>query len=135
MSEVAALQARLRESPEDWQSWLVYADWLLDQGDIRGSLVQLERRRQDRALAVSQRRLAREEIAHIEGEHHPQWRSRWPSAAQVHLQWRSGFVHAMRLPGPGAIDLLEGMLLDPESWALVELELVRFPAEELPALL
>jgi uncharacterized protein (TIGR02996 family) len=43
-----ALVASLRADLEDWQRWLVYADWLTDRADPRGELITLEHR-----LAVS----------------------------------------------------------------------------------
>jgi uncharacterized protein (TIGR02996 family) len=38
------LEAHLRAHPTDWERWLVYADWLTDQGDIRGQLIGWEHR-------------------------------------------------------------------------------------------
>jgi uncharacterized protein (TIGR02996 family) len=35
------LEARLREAPEDEGAWLVYADWLLERGDVRGEVIRL----------------------------------------------------------------------------------------------
>lgn len=42
--EGSALEARLRCQPDDWDSWLVYADLLMERGDPRGQLVVLEHR-------------------------------------------------------------------------------------------
>lgn len=41
--------AALRESPRDYDLWLVFADWLDDQGDLRGELIRcfVERMRID----------------------------------------------------------------------------------------
>lgn len=54
---IAQLEARLRASPDDAESWRVYADHLLDQGDRRGELITLttllQSRRHDGALAQS----------------------------------------------------------------------------------
>lgn len=36
-----ALESRLREAPEDEETWAVYADLLLSQGDVRGELIAL----------------------------------------------------------------------------------------------
>ncbi len=58
---IAAIEARLRRDPDDAESWRVYADHLLDQGDRRGELITLttllQSRRHDGALAQSIRAL------------------------------------------------------------------------------
>lgn len=41
----ADLEQTLRENPDDADTWLVYGDWLLERGDARGALIQLEQRR------------------------------------------------------------------------------------------
>ena len=40
---MAPLEEHLRNHPEDWTSWLVYGDWLLEQGDARGELIAAQR--------------------------------------------------------------------------------------------
>jgi uncharacterized protein (TIGR02996 family) len=40
-SPLEALEAHLRAHPSDSHGWLVYADWLLEQGDERGALIRL----------------------------------------------------------------------------------------------
>jgi uncharacterized protein (TIGR02996 family) len=44
MSSAEELLARLRAHPDDQEAWLVYADWLAEQGDGRGELIALEHR-------------------------------------------------------------------------------------------
>ena len=44
----------LRGLPDDWDSWLVYADLLLDRGDLRGEMLVLER---TAALAAAESRV------------------------------------------------------------------------------
>lgn len=41
MAEIEVLEASLKVNPGDRSLWLVYADLLLDRGDIRGRLVKL----------------------------------------------------------------------------------------------
>lgn len=43
--DAADLEQALREHPDDLATWLVYGDWLLERGDARGALIQLEQRR------------------------------------------------------------------------------------------
>ena len=37
-----SIRQQLRINPHDWPSWLVFADWAIEQADVRGALVTLE---------------------------------------------------------------------------------------------
>jgi uncharacterized protein (TIGR02996 family) len=51
----ALIEDKLRREPEDWQSWLVYADWLADRGDVRGEAIAIAHRLQTAVLDDAER--------------------------------------------------------------------------------
>ena len=93
-----ALEAKLRADPNDWPSWLVFADWLLDQGDARGELITLEYELDTKLLPTRKRHEYVKRIAAIDREHRSAWLDGLalpPGAAPV---WRNGFVVGMWSP-------------------------------------
>jgi uncharacterized protein (TIGR02996 family) len=48
---IAELEAQLRADPDDHETWLVYKDWLLAQGDPRGELIGREKPERTRGIA------------------------------------------------------------------------------------
>jgi uncharacterized protein (TIGR02996 family) len=133
-SSLAQLETHLRETPEDWQSWLVYADWLLDQGDERGRLIQLEHRL---ALSPGDARLQREiDKLQKAGSWQP---ARALRSGGGSLLLRHGFVCGLSLYGEGAATKLRRLLAGPNMQFLTSLELadlsgrgVAFLSEVLP---
>lgn len=91
------LEDAILAEPDAWDAWLVYGDWLTEQGDARGELIRLEHRlhtqpmRPDvRAPLVeeAQRRRAAYEEAFFEGK---------GRVSGLRLHWRAGFVLAAEL--------------------------------------
>lgn len=68
MDEGEALEAKLRDDLDDWPTWLVYGDWLLEQGDPRGELIQLAHRRITRRAPEEEMRDA---LVELEKAHRP----------------------------------------------------------------
>ena len=98
MAEVArALEAAVRQRPKDWDAWRVYGDWLAEQGDVRGELVQLEHRLTARGLTADERRALRARIAALKREHQGEWLAGWTPPAHAALDWRHGFVVGVQL--------------------------------------
>jgi uncharacterized protein (TIGR02996 family) len=62
MSAISELEAHLRHHPDDRNSWLVYADWLTEEGDARGQLVMLEHRLETGALSPEERQGLTEQV-------------------------------------------------------------------------
>jgi uncharacterized protein (TIGR02996 family) len=117
MDSPRALEERLRRHPEDAESWLVYADWLSEQGDARGELIGLEHRR-----------MTSETTAFLE-QHRDEW-SIAEAPPQAELTWRSGFVvSAAFLCSDETIDRLPALLAHPSARLLGELRL-RFPSHD-----
>lgn len=86
------LEARLLENLDDDAAWLVYGDWLLEHDDVRGTLVQLERR----LPASRDRRALEAEIAALVAKHQARWRETLPPEIDV-VGWRHGFVTAIAI--------------------------------------
>ncbi|MFI0449451.1 TIGR02996 domain-containing protein [Actinomadura sp. 6N118] len=123
--EIAALEQRLRDRPGDLASWLVYGDWLSEQGDARGALIRLEQRRA--RAGASQRDALEREFAALVKEHQDTWDAALPPGAtvverrygfatKVAVEWSDGapvvieqalrgpFVTALRITAPGQED-------------------------------
>jgi uncharacterized protein (TIGR02996 family) len=117
---IESVEAELRSSPTDQDTWKVYADWLLAQGDRRGELIVLE------ALAASQgsARL-HEEIATLTAAHEAEWQPA-PLSLPVQYESRHGFVRAATLSQierPSDLRALAQLLADPQARLLTDLQL------------
>ncbi|MBL8912969.1 MAG: hypothetical protein JNM17_19905 [Archangium sp.] len=103
---VTAIEAGLREKPDDWPAWQVYADHLTTEGDVRGELIRLEHERAIRSADQSagavaavrdnarSRRLHNETRA-LTKQHEEQWREGLDHAVVV--SWLHGFVSSVQL--------------------------------------
>jgi len=93
----ADLEAAIRAAPDDLDAYLVYGDWLLAHGDLRGELVALQHRMQtqpDRELARRADQLVSGFLASWLGD------IAGRALHRVKLSWRTGFVIAARIDGP-----------------------------------
>jgi len=116
------LTATLLADPTSVEARLVYADWLQAQGDPRGELIALELRLaeagQDPAVVERAQELSRSiEARLLEG---------WPPES-VTLEWRLGFVRAVRSrgrPWSGLAEKLGPLLEDAALLLLEEVDLV-----------
>ncbi|KIG17963.1 WGR domain protein [Enhygromyxa salina] len=105
-----ALAASVRQDLDDWDRWLVYADWLSEQGDARGRLISLEHQR-SRVFEASEIRAIQSEINDLVNVHQGSWQvGELPEGCE--LEWRHGFV-------VGATFILHDTSLDPLC-ALIE---------------
>lgn len=83
-------------SDADWPTWLVYGDWLLSQGDVRGELIRLEH---EHALAPrdnQRKRRLHNELRALTKTHEASWRAGLPEHLTV--AWKHGFVTSVWLP-------------------------------------
>lgn len=97
-----ALDAFAREHPDDRHAWLVYADWLSEQGDPRAGLVRLQ----------SAQRIDREAEAAYIDLHWDRWFGVDPDRLQA--SWKNGFVDALRqYPRMGERDASPALLEAP----------------------
>ncbi|MFO0552024.1 MAG: TIGR02996 domain-containing protein [Polyangiaceae bacterium] len=96
-----ALEAALAKNLDDVDAWQIYADWLTEQGDIRGELVAAQlwvaRRPHDGRLAAIESKLLRTYAKPLLG---PLYKNRAMRAGEGMRQtytWRNGFFRAARL--------------------------------------
>jgi uncharacterized protein (TIGR02996 family) len=85
------LIARIAAEPDELEHYLVYADWLLEQGDPRGELIRVTGGLEH--LPVNIDLDAR--LAELWEQH--ELRFRRPCWANLDLQWRWGFVESLRV--------------------------------------
>ncbi len=115
-----SLEARLRAHPDDPEAWMVYGDWLQEQGDRRGELIMLEARAAERADVR-----VREAIAALVASSQASW-SPAPLPLQVDYTWRRGFAWSATVSGISRhqhIRAIGQLLEDPQARLLVSLRL------------
>lgn len=117
-----ALEARLREDPQDGASWSVYGDWLQEQGDPRGMIVRLEQ--QVARTGEQDRQALTARIQELRSELKPPFSLRLPK--QARLTWSGGFVVGLVLPLDDTTKpLLERILASRDARLLRSLTLSR----------
>jgi uncharacterized protein (TIGR02996 family) len=131
--EAAELIAAIVAEPEQEAPWLVYADWLLDHGDIRGELIRLT------DLAASGDQDARRRIQLIELDEERLLSERL-LARTKHWQfgWQRGFIRSAELlrdiGQPFDAEVLAALCADPHAALIAKLDLdffehaIRFPS-------
>jgi uncharacterized protein (TIGR02996 family) len=91
-SDLEALEAFLRVNPEDREAWLVYADLLIEEGDVRGELVALYQQLAAGRLSAPDARARLQRVQALETSCRSKWLSELEPPAGASLQWRFGFV-------------------------------------------
>lgn len=126
METMQPLEEQLRDAaPNDWAPWLVFGDWLLERGDARGELIQLEHRL---ATNPSARDL-QAAIAALTKEHKTGWTKGIPKGVDV-TEWRHGFAIAARVSwSKDAPSLVDRLLASPAARLLGTLQ-IRPPERE-----
>jgi uncharacterized protein (TIGR02996 family) len=106
---------------EDWPSWLVFADYLLEQGDVRGTLIQLEHQL---SQPVSERQQIKAQRDALLEKHQRRWLEGWVPPRRTQLRWRHGFVIGVRFrPGARWLQALESLVAHPAGQLLHQLDL------------
>jgi uncharacterized protein (TIGR02996 family) len=124
--ELDGLRRDLHARPDSWEGWLVLADWLTDQGDVRGDLTRLEHRLATKPLSEEERARLGKEIAELVAKHRSQWLDGWSCPEATELQWRHGFVWGVRFRDrAGSIEALKALVAHPSGYLLSELSLER----------
>jgi uncharacterized protein (TIGR02996 family) len=85
------LIARIAAEPDEVAHYLVYADWLLEQGDPRGELIRVMEALERLPVNLDL------ELRRVELWEQHELRFRRPAWAQLDLRWRWGFVESLRL--------------------------------------
>ncbi|MFO0622271.1 MAG: hypothetical protein U0745_12820 [Polyangia bacterium] len=116
-----AIEQRLRDRPSDEATWDSYAAWLTQTGDVRGTLIQLERSRQQTPNGTAQRRELDEQIQQLTSNT-ASWTPKVPTGTI--LGWQHGFVVDITLTlDASTADTLRQILRDPQSRLLHSLRL------------
>ncbi|BDM74124.1 hypothetical protein HEK616_76110 (plasmid) [Streptomyces nigrescens] len=87
--EATALEQRLREHPDDVAAWRAYADALHERGDVRGKLIEWERR--SRVAGSAEREQLASKIQLLSEKHQDSWDAELPSGVSVEAR-RHGFA-------------------------------------------
>ena len=118
-----ALVTAVRANPDDWDTLRVFADWLAEQGDVRGELVPLEHQLAT-ALTPDERGVLMRRIKALEEAHREAWLAGWVPPEGVRLDWRHGFVFGVRLPwNDDTLAVLAQLLAHPVGALLTRLDL------------
>ena len=119
-----AIEARLRQQPDDWEAWLVYGDWLTERGDIRGRRIALAHQIETAPLPPPARNALRREAAAIDRAHGPAWRAEIVLPEGARPVWRCGFVVGVKLRwDPETLDAIDRLKAHPAARLLLALDL------------
>jgi uncharacterized protein (TIGR02996 family) len=124
------LEDYLHTWPDDPESWRVYADFLLERGDERGRLIQLELDLEREEEPQRREVLAVERVA-LERALHARWQERWVPPLFSEVAWERGFVRDLFLSGEGAVAALRAFFSQPEARLLDRLTVSCLPDEDL----
>lgn len=91
-----ALEAQLEARPDDDALWLVYGDWLLSQGDVRGELVARHRAAASREGRAAFDAFVADNLDELFRDCADSVRA-GGQAPELTVTWRHGFVHAATL--------------------------------------
>jgi uncharacterized protein (TIGR02996 family) len=130
---IETLETHLRHYPDDWPSWLVYADWLLDQGDERGELIVLEHKLRAPS-SEEERRVFELRVQALHHEHGPRWRQGLV-LKQVELEWHHGFLRRAVFQYGDVVELFEQLMAHPAAHLLSSVCFRHLRPEELRSLL
>jgi uncharacterized protein (TIGR02996 family) len=86
------LEQTIRDDPGQSGPWLVYGDWLLEQGDPRGELASVQHRLEQSPTDLELQRQERRLIAKLE-----RTLIGGPKRKSIRLGWHMGFVSSVRL--------------------------------------
>src|SRR5687768_14455004 len=93
------LEARIHANPDDREAYLVYADWLTEQGDPRGELITVQAKLADHPDDAE---LA-ERAGRIAAANRDAWLgdlAKLDPKKDLGVTWRWGFIHGVRLGPP-----------------------------------
>lgn len=116
--------ATARRSRADWRLWLVYADWLIERGDIRGQIIGIDHVLSTEALTLTRRGALEEERKARWSEH----LSRWGEGRVLPLRsslwcWHGIPVGLVLRWEDEPLEAFEALLAQPEGRLIVALDL------------
>lgn len=95
------LETAILANPDDEATFLVYADWLIAQGDPRGELITTQHGMRGQSDPVKFMTFKKREEA-LRAAHLPSWLGETAAKAlhRIKLDWQVGFIEAIRLDRP-----------------------------------
>jgi uncharacterized protein (TIGR02996 family) len=119
-----ALVAAVRAAPDRWDAWLVFADWLTEQGDARGQLIAWEHQLAVAPLSADERTVLQRQVDALARKHQEEWLTGWTPPAGARLEWCYGFLVGVRLPwDEGTLAVLDALIAHPTAGLLAKLDL------------
>ncbi len=130
------LEAALASNLNDVGAWLVYADWLEAQGDVRSELIRLRLRVMNATgLSWDERIGLRDQADELTKQHEQAWLAGWHPRVSASVEWRMGFVVEAAFPcDPNSIASCESLLATPAGRLLGKVSFIDLPLEQLNAL-
>jgi uncharacterized protein (TIGR02996 family) len=131
----AALEAAILQNPDDLAAHRAYADWLAEQGDLRGEFAQVQLALEDPTLDAARRAELQAREAELLEEHAEEWLGELADyllgADGVEFRFARGWLDSLRLPTIRA-DLAGVLAAAPEVRLLRRLVIARGPDEAEP---
>ena len=126
MPGIEEVAARVRGKPLHDPAWLVFADWLLTRGDVRGKLIALERELHFGGLPLPERRALGESMGALRAPNEARWRAGLRLGKRTSASWQAGFLMKLGLKlGPHTVPLLAHLQQKTSAVVLAELDLRR----------
>jgi uncharacterized protein (TIGR02996 family) len=120
-----SFEAKILARPDDMDTWRVYADWLMDAGDPRGTLIDLEHQLATRPMPPAQRAELRARAEALRRPIEERWTAGAPGG--MRLQWKYGYVVGATLYSwwgeREELDFLESLAQDPVGRFLTRLRI------------
>lgn len=112
MAVDADLMQAIVADPEDIGPRLVYADWLMEQGDPRGEFIVAQCRGEDASLGDEERAEWSRRADALFAKHGRKWKEPFRRAGIRRLEFRRGFVSDLTLNAGRSIDFIEEILAE-----------------------
>lgn len=100
MARNQELEALIAKSPDEGGNYGVYADWLIQQGDPRGELINAQLKRETGADDALDTR-----IQALHTKHDGEWLGELAGADGFSAEWRRGFLHDVTLGDDDSADV------------------------------
>jgi uncharacterized protein (TIGR02996 family) len=105
MARNLELEALIAKAPDDVGNYNVYADWLIQQGDPRGELINAQLK-YETATAAADRSALEDRIGELHAKHDAEWLGELATQKQgFTVTWRRGFLHEVTLGDDDAADI------------------------------
>ncbi len=105
MARNLELEALIAKAPDDVGNYNVYADWLIQQGDPRGELINAQLKHET-AAAAADRAALEERLGELHDKHDVEWLGELAAQKQgFSVVWRRGFLDSVTLGDDDSADI------------------------------